>query len=333
MSRLRARLERRWYSQAPPPLALRPLAALYGLIAARRRTRLQAQAASLKLPLPVIVVGNISLGGTGKTPLVIWLVEHLREWGFSPGIVSRGYGGRAAAYPLRLNEQTLPAEAGDEPVLLFRRLRCPLAVAPDRVAAARLLIESGEVDVLVADDGLQHYRLPRDLEICVVDGRRLFGNGALLPAGPLREPVSRLDEVDLVVVNGEPAMALQAQPSAIMRLQIETAVQLVDGQRRALASFAGTTVHAVAGIGNPQRYFDQLRAAGLSVQEHAFPDHHAFQPADLAYGDGLPLLMTEKDAVKCLSYAQAGWWAVPAEAALEPSATALVRELCLNLKR
>jgi tetraacyldisaccharide 4'-kinase len=328
---LKSWLESRWYSNRPAPLWLLPLAWLYGLIAKGRRARLSRAAQAQRLPLPVIVVGNISVGGTGKTPFVIWLVEQLREWGFTPGVISRGYGGHAPAYPFEVDAQTDASASGDEPTLMARRLRCPLVVAPDRLAAARFLLQRHKVDVLVADDGLQHYRLPRDLEICVVDGHRGLGNGALLPAGPLREPPVRLREVGLVVVNGGHWHG-NALASADMQLLVDDAVSF-GGERRALDTFKGSRVHAVAGIGNPERFFAQLRLLGLEVIAHPFPDHHHFSAADLAFTDGLPVLMTEKDAVKCSAFAQARHWFVPVSAVLRAEDAAHVRKLCERLRR
>ncbi|MGH8541748.1 MAG: tetraacyldisaccharide 4'-kinase, partial [Stenotrophobium sp.] len=288
-------LESRWYSARPAPWWLRPFAALYGFIASARRRRLSAQAQPLSVP--VIVVGNISLGGTGKTPFVIWLVESLRAWGFRPGVISRGYGGHAPQYPLEVTPETAAALCGDEPLLMAQRLGVPLAVAPDRVAAAKFLLQRHAIDILVADDGLQHYRLPRDLEICVVDGARGLGNGALLPAGPLREAPSRLREVGLVVVNGG-GWRRAAIPHADMMLRMDMAVSF-SGGKKPLQDFAGQRVHAVAGIGNPERFFAQLRGQGIEVVPLAFADHHAYAAGDLDFGDQLPVLMTEKDAVKC----------------------------------
>lgn len=309
---------------------MQPLSALYGAIAERRREGLSAQA--IKLSVPVVVVGNISLGGTGKTPFVIWLVEQLREWGWKPGVISRGYGGHAVAYPLRVAADTPAAQAGDEPALMARRLGCPLAVAPDRVAAAKLLIDSGEVDILIADDGLQHYRLARDLEICVVDGARGLGNGVLLPAGPLRESPARLAQVGLVVINGEGWNA-DTENQLTLQLEMGDAINMVDGSARQLAAFAGRSAYAVAGIGNPARFFAALRRQGILVIEHAYPDHHRYSAADLHFGDSLPLLMTEKDAVKCAAFASKQHWAVPVNAQIGVEQTALVRKLIEALKR
>lgn len=326
---MRARVESLWYRPAPAPAALMPLAALYGRIADALAAR--RKAAAVKLPVPVIVIGNISVGGTGKTPLTLWCIDLLRELGWCPGVISRGYGGRAPCYPLRVTAATDPRHCGDEPALIARCTGVPLAVAPDRVAAAQLLIDSGEVDILIADDGLQHYRLARDLEFCVIDGARGLGNGARLPAGPLREPAERLAEVDLVVINGALAVPLPALAVApvCMRLELGTARALGDRSTRALATFAQGRVNAVAGIGNPQRFFDALAAQGLDVIPHPLPDHHCYAEVELAFGDGLPVLMTEKDAVKCTGFALPNLWSVAARATLDPADAARVRELLL----
>jgi tetraacyldisaccharide 4'-kinase len=315
-------LDQLWYSERAPAL-LRPLASLYGSIAgglAQRR-----KAAAVQLRVPVIVVGNITVGGTGKTPFVLWLVEQLRRRGWNPGVISRGYGGCAPSYPLRVTATTDPAWSGDEPALIARRLEVPVAVAPDRVAAARMLLDAGEADILVTDDGLQHYRLARDIEICVVDGSRGLGNGSLLPAGPLREPPQRLQQVDLVVVNGGGWQA--PGPALEMQLGIAEAVSLASGERRPLAAFAGGRVHAVAGIGNPQRFFASLRAAGLDPLPHPFPDHHDYRDIDLCFDGAEPVLMTEKDAVKCGGMARPHWWFVPAQALIPAEGAALVQQL------
>jgi tetraacyldisaccharide 4'-kinase len=269
---------------------------------------------SERLPVPVIVVGNIVAGGAGKTPLTIALVEALRARGRKPGVVSRGYGGSACS-PLLLGAQPDPAMTGDEPALIKLRTGAPVAIGARRAEAARLLLPEG-VDVIVADDGLQHYVLARDIEICVIDGARRFGNGRLLPAGPLREPESRLRDVDFIVCNGGETHDGEVP----MRLTISNAVALAGPSHVSpLAAFSGKRVHALAGIGHPQRFFDTLRALGIEVVEHPFPDHHRYTAADLAFGDGLPVLMTEKDAVKCRAFATENAWAVPATAELPTS--------------
>jgi tetraacyldisaccharide 4'-kinase len=257
----------------------------------------------------VIVVGNLTAGGTGKTPLVLALADALRACGRRPGVVSRGHGGRRRE-PLLLGEQPDPAEVGDEPCLI-RAHGVPVAIGRDRPAAARLLLDAG-CDVVIADDGLQHYRLARDIEICVIDGERRFGNRRLLPSGPLREPLERLREVDFRVCNGGSSLAGECP----MRLGGGLVRRLSDGCERPLASFAGMRVHAVAAIGHPQRFFASLAQHGLDVIAHPFPDHHAFAPSDLAFDGDLPVLMTDKDAVKCRAFARAHWWSVPVSAQL-----------------
>jgi tetraacyldisaccharide 4'-kinase len=326
---LSAQWQALWYRDAPPPLALRALAWLFGVGvrlrgAAYARRWLRAE----RLERPVIVVGNLSVGGSGKTPLVIWLVTQLRAAGLAPGIVLRGYGGRAARgrAPTRVRADSEPAQVGDEALLLCQRTGAPVAVGRQRMRAARLLLAEG-VNVIVADDGLQHLALARDFEIVVIDGERGHGNGLLLPAGPLREPPARSDRADAVVINGEgrywrrvmvETRGRGMQAPITMRLRGDRLQSLQGGSAPlALASFAGRRVHAVAGIGNPQRFFSQLRTAGLELIEHAFPDHHCFRRSDFDFGDTLPVLMTEKDAVKCRSLAELDAWYLPVTAEFE----------------
>ena len=299
-----------WYGHRRGPWWTWPLAVLYGaLIALRRGLYRLGLLHSVHLPVPVVVIGNLTAGGTGKTPLAIALAEALRVRGFRPGVVSRGHGGRQRE-PVLLGNAPMPSEVGDEPCLI-RASGIPVAVGRDRPAAAQLLVADG-CDVVIADDGLQHYRLARDTEICVIDGARRFGNGHLLPAGPLREPLRRLARVDLRVCNGG-----TPQPGEYpMRLVGGEAVTLDGAHRQPLSAFASRRAHAVAAIGNPARFFASLREAGVEVVEHAFPDHHAFAVAELAFGDGLPVLMTDKDAVKCRGFAQPHWWRVPVRAEL-----------------
>ncbi len=307
-------LQRYWYSNNLVALLLAPLSWLYCAITDLRRW---AYGAGLlptsKVDVPVIVVGNISVGGTGKTPLVAWLVDVLRTAGWRPGIVSRGYGGKADHWPQAVNADSDPARVGDEPVLLAQRCGCPISVGPDRVAAAQALIRAGTCDVIVADDGLQHFALERDLEIAVVDGSRRFGNGRCLPAGPLRERVIRLEGVDFIISNGPGARHEYA-----MELEGEHAVA-VDGSGRLepLRAFGDRPVHAVAGIGYPPRFFSHLRRCGLQLIEHPFPDHHVFSARDLDFADQLPVLMTEKDGVKCKGLAASNHWQVPVTAVLD----------------
>jgi tetraacyldisaccharide 4'-kinase len=306
-------LEAAWYGKGRSPWWTAPLAALYGgVVRLRRRLYRLGWLSGVRLPVPVLVVGNISVGGTGKTPLTIALAEALRARGFRPGVVSRGYGGTERG-PALLGETPDPAHFGDEPCLI-RAAGTPVAVGRDRPAAARLLIDAG-CDAIIADDGLQHYRLQRDIEMCVIDGARRFGNARLLPAGPLREPLVRLAGVDFRICNGVGAEAGEVP----MRLEGGMARSLVDGSMQPLEAFRGKAVHAVAGIGHPARFFESLRAHGIEVMPHPFPDHHAYAPGDLAFADGAPVLMTEKDAVKCMAFAPRQAWAVPVRAVLPES--------------
>jgi tetraacyldisaccharide 4'-kinase len=303
-------LESAWYADGHAPWWTRPLAALYGGVTGLRGKLYRAGVwRSVRLPAPVIVIGNISVGGTGKTPLTIAVTAALHARGYRPGVVSRGYGG-SQREPMLLGDAPDPAQVGDEPCLI-QASGVPVAVGRDRPAAARLLLDAG-CRVLVADDGLQHYRLARDVEICVIDGARRFGNGRLLSAGPLREPTSRLRQVDLRVCNG----GIADDGEYLMQLRGGDAVALSDGRVQPLASFRGQRVHAVAAIGNPQRFFDSLRAVGIAPIEHSFADHHDFVAVDLDFADGLPVLMTDKDAVKCRRFAQPHWWRVPVVAEL-----------------
>lgn len=330
---LSMRLQAMWWGERAVPWSLRALSVLFG---AAVRLRRAAYASGLlmrsRVGPPVIVVGNISVGGSGKTPLVVWLCEQLASLGVRAGIVLRGYGGRAArgGAPVRVSADTDAAEVGDEALLLARRTGAPVAVGRDRVRAARLLLAEG-VRVIVADDGLQHLRLARDLELAVVDARRGLGNGRLLPAGPLREPPARLAQVDVVVMNGAtPSGGLPlpaSTPCLHMQLQGERLIAL-DGRAPPipLASLAGRRVHAVAGIGHPERFFLQLRAAGIEVVAHAFPDHHPYRAEELVFPEALPLLMTEKDAVKCQGFGLGDAWYLPVAASFPPDEAFALRE-------
>ena len=306
------RIEHIWYGGGAVPWWLAALVPVYRALRAlhllpyRRGWRKAA-----RVRVPVIVVGNLTAGGSGKTPLVIALVEALRQRGFKPGIISRGYGGTQRE-PLLLDDMPDPARVGDEPCLIRQRTGAPVAVSRDRARAADLLLERG-VDVVIADDGLQNPAFARDIEICVIDGQRRFGNARLLPAGPLREPLARLQDFGFRVCNGS-----VAQPGEIaMRLVGDMAVPVTrSASVRPLESFAGERVHGVAAIGNPERFFDGLRAHGIDVITHAFADHQAFRATDFVFGDELPVLMTEKDAVKCTGFAKANFWCVPVRAEL-----------------
>jgi tetraacyldisaccharide 4'-kinase len=264
----------------------------------------------VRLSVPVVVVGNITLGGTGKTPLIVALAAAMTARGFKPGVVSRGYGGSERG-PYLLTGNDDPATVGDEPSLI-RQSGVPVAIGRERPEAAQLLIDAG-CDLILADDGLQHHRLGRDVEICVIDGQRRLGNGHLLPAGPLREDATRLDEVDFIVVNG----GTPGPNEVAMTLEGGTAINMADPTLSSpLSDFAGRPAHAVAGIGNPARFFASLAAQGIAVHGHPFADHHAFTRDDFTFADGCPVLMTDKDAVKCRSFAKPNWWRVPVRAVL-----------------
>jgi tetraacyldisaccharide 4'-kinase len=317
-----AALTQLWYGNARGAALLAPLAMLYGAVTGLRRRAYDLGALRrFGVGSPVIVVGNLTVGGTGKTPLVAWLARQLLKDGYRVGIVSRGYGSHTRV-PRLVAATSSWQEVGDEPLWLARSTGCMTAVGADRVASGRLLSAQG-VNVIVSDDGLQHLRLAADCRIVVVDGERGFGNGRLLPAGPLREPIAELRKADAVVMNGAPGCAaLLASGAALgaalveMQLVPSAACALVGNERRTLESFRDTPLHAVAGIGDPARFFRMLRSFGLEVIEHAFADHHPLVASELEFGDDLPVLMTEKDAVKCRSIAQARLWYVPVTAQL-----------------
>ncbi|WP_408953420.1 tetraacyldisaccharide 4'-kinase [Lysobacter sp. Hz 25] len=292
-----------WYGDVPVPAHARLLSGLYGAVTDLRRTLYRKGLKRRRHPgVPVIVVGNITAGGAGKTPLTIALVQRLKQEGWNPGVASRGYGRDDIATPLWVERDTDPRVGGDEPVLIARRTGARLRADRDRAAAAKALADAG-CDIVVCDDGLQHYRLARDIEIEVVDGRRRYGNGQLLPAGPLREPPERGAECDFRVVNmpnlaGDAAAATTGFGEWPMRLIADQALPLLGGRPLKLDAFVGQRVHAVAGIGDPERYFGMLRSLGIAIVPHAFADHHRYSAADFEFGSRLPVLMTEKDAVK-----------------------------------
>lgn len=312
MSALAVRIQRVWYDGEQVPFWLSAMVPLYrALRALYLATYRFGICRSARVDAPVIMVGNITAGGSGKTPLVIALVEALRARGMRPAIVSRGYGGSQRTASV-LDDAPDPRRYGDEPCLMRRRTGALVAVGRDRAQAAALLVRQG-ANIVIADDGLQNPSLARDIEICVIDGQRRFGNERLLPAGPLREPLERLARVDFRVCNGAGAEAGEVA----MRLGGEMAVAVADALRtRPLSSFVRERVHAVAGIGNPARFFAGLQARGIEVIAHAFADHHAFVAADLEFGDRLPILMTEKDAIKCVTFAHPDVWCVPVSADL-----------------
>ncbi|NNG14821.1 MAG: tetraacyldisaccharide 4'-kinase [Gammaproteobacteria bacterium] len=301
-----------WYSRSWPRYVLMPLMWLYqGIMLLRLYAYEQGWKPSNRYPLPVIVVGNITVGGSGKTPLVIWLVDFLRKAGYKPAIISRGYRGRASYWPQQVRPDSDPVVVGDEAVLLARRCDCPIAVGPDRSASVEALLQHTDCSLIISDDGLQHYALERDIEIAVVDAVRRYGNGCLLPSGPLREPMERLDDVDFIVSNG-----IAASGEYAMSLRLDTACNLKTGETRELTKFIDSKVHAVAGIGNPKRFFSALHQQGLKLYEHAFADHHNFKARDLEFDNTAAVLMTEKDAVKCKRFAHSHYWYVPVEAEL-----------------
>lgn len=307
-------LESRWYADSVP-LLLRPLSWMYGaLMFLRARLYRLGVLRSGHAGVPVIMVGNIAVGGTGKTPLVMWLARQFEARGWRVGIVSRGHGGshatRSGAARL-ISRDDDPAEVGDEPLLISRETGCPVAIGVRRLQAAHLLAARG-CNLVLADDGLQHLALRRDVEIAVVDGQRGLGNGALLPAGPLRETASRLGKVDAVVVNGRGDVAELSGLAAVFHMQLQPRqfLALAGGGTREPAAWSGRCVHAVAGIGNPQRFFGSLRQLGMHPIEHPFGDHHVFRGADLAFDDDLDIVMTAKDAVKCAAFASSRMWSL-----------------------
>lgn len=322
-----------WYRSYWLPVLLWPLAALFYLLAKLKRKRDQAKARPFAMP--VVVVGNISVGGTGKTPVVIALVKYLQSQGFKPAVVSRGFGGRAAQYPYVLNEKTTAAISGDEPLLIYQQCRCPVVVDADRNAAINRCLNDFDVDIIISDDGLQHYKMHRDLEWVVVDGARGLGNGWCLPAGPLRETAKRLKQVDQIIINGELAKSKQLDDFTYQSMHLEAQplqplTHTVSGDARPEPS---AKVHAVAGIGNPQRFFNTLRSLSFEVIEHSFADHHAFSEADVCFDDDLATIMTEKDAVKCQAFkACNNHWYLPVEAALPEQALQQVKDLIDTFK-
>lgn len=319
-----------WYGNNPLKYLLLPLSAVFWVLSGIRRVLFALHLKKThRFSVPVIVVGNISVGGTGKTPLVIWLCQHLLSRGYRPGIVARGYGGKASHWPQQVRADSDPVMVGDEAVLLARLSACPVCVAPERSAAVQELLQFTDCDIVLSDDGLQHHALGRDLEIVVVDGERGFGNGYLLPAGPLRERPKRLRRVDLVISNGSwredvPVMTIR-EPQVLPLLNLLEEPQ-------PLSKAAGEKVHAVAGTGNPQRFFAMLEHHGLEVIPHAFRDHRVYRQKDLQFDDELPVLMTEKDAVKYARFATPRHWLVRIEMAPDPVFVSEFDQLLKGLK-
>ncbi len=306
-------IENIWYSNHPIGWLLAPFGWFYCVFVVLRRLCYQLGLATVtRLSVPVIVVGNITVGGTGKTPLVIWLADYLKCKGFKPGIVSRGYGGIISKKIQQVRVDSNPVFVGDEPVLIAKKTRCPVAVSVQRHLAAAELIEHHQCNIILCDDGLQHYSLSRDIEIVVIDGSRRFGNGRCLPAGPLREPLNRLRSVDLMVSKYK-----AGRHEYEMRYHYGDPISLLDPfETMPLSTLAGKSVHAVAGIANPDHYFAYLKRHKLNVIKHIFPDHHPFTAKDFAFDDDCLIMMTEKDAVKCAEFAKQNYWFLPIKAEL-----------------
>lgn len=355
-----------WYGKHPLVLVLLPFSWLFcALVWIRRQAYKRGLLNRHSASVPIIIVGNITVGGTGKTPLVLWLAKFLKQSGFEPGIVSRGYGGRANQWPQSVHADSDPSLVGDESVLLARRSGCPVVVAPRRYLAVQSLLTNNDCNLIISDDGLQHYALHRDIEIAVVDEERRYGNRHCLPAGPLREPVSRLKEIDLIVMNGRQSRATHfskttARPKYLTQNLFKKRLINIFSFRKSqgnsktppsteqlgkflvkefsmsyepkpvrrvadesfsqpLSAWRGYTVHAVAGIGHPARFFSYLREHGLKLHCHEFPDHYHYCQTDIQFDDDLPVIMTEKDAVKCLPFAGPQHWYLPIEAGLPNS--------------
>lgn len=309
---------RAWYQGHPALLLLRPLESLYRRVVTRRRQRfLAGDPPAFRPAVPVVVVGNLTVGGTGKTPLILWLIEHCRARGLRVGVVSRGYGAQPPALPWRVRADQTARQAGDEPLMIVQRSGVALMVDPDRPRAVQALLAAEPLDLILCDDGLQHYRLARDLELVLIDAARGLGNGRCLPAGPLREPVERLESVDACLFNGAAAdtadgFAFNLRPSAL--------INLATGERRALDLWpAGQALHALAGIGNPERFFATVEALNWRPVRHPFADHAEYSAADLQFTPPLPLLMTEKDAVKCRAFASTDSWYLAVEGQPSPA--------------
>jgi tetraacyldisaccharide 4'-kinase len=312
-----------WYRKNVGCYLLLPFSWLYRLALAIKRLSYQLGWRRVThFPVPVVVVGNITVGGTGKTPLIIALAHFLTANGYKPGIVSRGYGGKATQFPQHVDSDSDPLLVGDEPVLIARRTRCPIVVDPNRVNAVYTLLRSYDCDIVLSDDGLQHTALGRDIEIVVIDGIRRLGNGFCLPAGPLREPATRLGQVNYIVTRGG-----HAQPSEWEMRLIPGDIYALKQPERILSPDSCTQpIHAVAGIGHPAIFFQQLRELGFTVIEHPFPDHHVFSYNDIDLGDNI-IIMTEKDAVKCKKFADRRHWCLPITATCDALNDAMKKQL------
>lgn len=343
MDLLQNKIERSWYRPLGWNQIFLPLSwAFEGLAKRRRGQFISGQRAVTRVSVPVIVVGNISVGGTGKSPLVIYLIEALRQQGWRPGVVSRGYGASVQDFPSQVVPQDEPGSKGDEPVMIVRRTGVPMVIDPNRGRAANYLLSKHSCDVIISDDGLQHYALARDIEIAVIDGQKGLGNGHCLPVGPLREPPKRLSEVDMVVLNQSDGGCLLANFDVDSEKQFSMAIaadgiyplaSLENSESSATkAASLNGKVHAVAGIGNPDRFFASLRQQGLEVIEHRFADHYQYQCHDLQFGDGLPVVMTEKDAVKCLRFELENSHYLKVSSQVEETMMSLLLDLLADVK-
>ena len=311
-------LEKAWYKKSSWLWILWPLSLITKKISEKRLKKfLSGKTKPWKPDIPVIVVGNIVAGGTGKTPFVIWLAKKLTNLGYKPGVISRGYGGKAKKYPLVLDESTKVKMSGDEPRLIFHNAKVPVYVSPNRVQAAKRMVEDTECDVIISDDGLQHYALGRDVEIVIFDGSRGVGNKLCLPAGPLREPIERIDSVDFIVSSHTTLLEQGIKENVIMKFIATEWERLSDKKRVSLDSWPlGRIVHGVAGIGNPSKFFITLKELGFEVIEHSFPDHYQFMEEDLTFSYQLPIVMTEKDAARCRKIINKNIWVLKIEANL-----------------
>lgn len=300
------RLKKRWYDKKPPPFGLVPLSYIYQAIILIRQWLYRHHVfATTHLPVPVIVVGNLTLGGNGKTPLVAWLAHRLRQEGFNPGLISRGYGGKSKAWPEWVLDESDPHLVGDEAVMLVKQTHCPMVVGPNRVKAAQTLLKKYSCDVIISDDGLQHLALGRDLEI-VVEGSRNFGNGYCLPGGPMREPITRINTVDFFINH----TTMQLKPGPFRNIKNPNLILTTE-------DLSTKKIHAVAGIGHPERFFQLLKDLEITFTPHSFPDHHLFTETELQFGKDCLIIMTEKDAIKCRKFADEYYWYLPIQLELE----------------
>jgi tetraacyldisaccharide 4'-kinase len=320
--------EKIWYGNSRLALLLLPFSYIYRYAMAYRRWLYRIGFFRQEgVSVPVIVVGNLTVGGTGKTPLVIALAKWLEEHGERPGIVTRGYGGRSQNYPVLVSKNSHASEVGDESLMISRQTSCPVMVDPKRVRGAQALVAETDCTIIISDDGLQHTHLARDIEILLIDGNRRFGNEHLLPAGPLREPLSRLKEVDFVVSKGK-----EIPDTHLMEYQYAELCNLKNPSLKFAPSTNGQIVFAYAGISNPQPFFEQLERMGFTLRTHSFPDHYQFNSTDFVFTETVPVIMTEKDAVKCEDFAQANWWYLPIRAELKPTFCSDIQEALVKVK-